>query len=71
MPGATATIISFERSYVSSEQLTQLCTDPRIRILTLKKIPFIGTISLRYAAWIYQPLILRRSLHVGRLLDGL
>ena len=50
MPGATATIISFERSYVSSEQLTQLCTDPRIRILTLKKIPFIGTISLRYAA---------------------
>lgn len=57
MPGATATIISFERTAATPEQLTQLCSDPRIHILTLKKIPFIGTLSLRYAAWQLQPLL--------------
>lgn len=50
-PGATATIISFESKSVSHRQIKKLCTDSRITIHVIKKIPFLGTLSLHYAAF--------------------
>jgi hypothetical protein len=51
-------IISFEKQQPSSKSLNQFTKYPNIDYLILKKIPFLGSISLRYAT--YQ---LNRILH--------
>lgn len=50
-PGATATIISFESTPISHKRIKKLCSDARITLKIIKKIPFFGTVSLRYAAF--------------------
>lgn len=47
---ADACIISFEQRTFLPEELARLASDSRIKIITLKKIPFIGSLSLLYAA---------------------
>lgn len=44
------TIISFERSPLSSAEQERITRDPRITLIILLKIPFFGSLSLRYAA---------------------
>ncbi len=44
------TIVSYERENFSQSILTSISPDPRIHIITLKKIPFMGAISLHSAA---------------------
>ena len=56
-PGATATIISFESHAVSQKKLKKICNDSRITLKVIKKIPFLGTLSLRYAAFKLRPLL--------------
>lgn len=46
-----AIIVSFERHIPSPEKIKKLINDSRITLLIRKQIPFLGTISLRYAAW--------------------
>ena len=48
---AHAYIISFEQRTVLKEELAKLVPDHRITIIVLKKIPFLGALSLKYASY--------------------
>ncbi len=50
-PGTFACIVSFEHKNITKQQITSFVSDPRINIMVRKKIPFIGTPSLWFAAW--------------------
>lgn len=44
-------LISFERTLPDKNYLEIVAAYPQIKLIMLKKIPFLGTISLRYAAY--------------------
>ncbi len=49
-PETSVSIISFERKQIAQQQIASLISDPRIKVIVRKKIPFIGTPSLWLAA---------------------
>ncbi len=49
-PGDRGIIISFEHTTISQKEQQSLITDPHITLITLRKLPFLGSLSLRYAA---------------------
>ena len=49
-PEISASIVSFEHKKITTQQITALISDPRIKIIVRKKIPFMGTPSLWLAA---------------------
>ncbi len=46
-----AYIITFEQRTFSKNELEKIIPDKRIEIIVLKKVPFIGSLSLRYASY--------------------
>ncbi len=48
-PATRAHIVSFERPYPTKHRLKSVRIDPRIELHLYKKLPFFGTVSLRYA----------------------
>jgi hypothetical protein len=47
----SASIISFEHSKITAQQIASLVSDPRINIIVRKKIPFMGASTLWLTAW--------------------
>jgi hypothetical protein len=56
-PEDQGTIISFERKKLSPQEQQLLIPDPRIKLIILHKIPFFGSLSLRYAARQLAPIV--------------
>ncbi len=50
-PDEHGIIISFERNSLSNKQIKLLIPDPRITVIILYKLPFLGSLSLRYAVY--------------------
>ncbi len=63
-PDDRGIIISFERTTISQKEQQSLVTDPRIRLITLHKLPFLGSLSLRYTARQLAP-IMRQHIHTA------
>jgi len=63
-PDAQGIIISFERTLISQKEQQSLITDPRIRLITLRKLPFLGSLSLRHAARQLAP-IMQKHIHTA------
>ncbi|TET34216.1 hypothetical protein E3J61_03170 [Candidatus Dependentiae bacterium] len=63
-PNDRGIIISFERTTISQKEQQALVVDPRIRLITVPKLPFLGTLSLHYATRQLSP-IMQQHIHTA------
>ncbi len=58
-PQEQGVIVSFEKNKPSQQELHSLVPDTRITVIILPKLPFFGSLALRYAAHKLQPIVRR------------